>query len=119
MQLDDALVGAVGAGPQTGRLERQPLLGEVGAEAGPVGHGGVAVVAAPDQVVDESVGVMDQLLKLAADWKTSDVIIAPPSLLWLYHPYDGGADVIAPSSTARSELVAKHGAWLSSHLEWL
>jgi hypothetical protein len=62
-----------------------------------------------------SPGSMDALLTLVADGKASGVIIAPSSLLWLYHPYDGGADVIAPSSTARDRLAAQHVSWLSAH----
>jgi hypothetical protein len=43
------------------------------------------------------------------------VIIAPPDDDWLYHPYDGGADVIAASSDARDVLRTRFAAWLSSH----
>lgn len=62
-----------------------------------------------------SPGSMDELLTLVADWKTADVVIAPLSLDWLYHPYDGGADVIAASTVARDRLAAKYKAWLSPH----
>jgi hypothetical protein len=62
-----------------------------------------------------SSGSIDTLLTLVADSSTADVIVAPDSLAWLYHPYDGGADVIAPSSAARDRLAVKYQSWLSRH----
>ncbi len=38
---------------------------------------------------------------------------------WLYHPYDGGADVIARSSLERDGLAARYGSWLSDHPQGL
>ncbi|TQS31246.1 hypothetical protein FLW16_00640 [Microbispora sp. KK1-11] len=38
-----------------------------------------------------------------------------PDLRWLYHPYDGGADVIAPTRTERDALKERHRDWLSAH----
>jgi hypothetical protein len=61
------------------------------------------------------IGVLDDLLRLVADDRTADVIIAGTDLAWLYHPYDGGADVIAASAAQRDRLKAAHRTWLSSH----
>lgn len=60
-------------------------------------------------------GVLDDLLRWVADDRTADVIVASADLSWLYHPYDGGADVIASSVEERDRLKAAHRAWLSSH----
>lgn len=58
---------------------------------------------------------VDSVLRAAADWQLAWTIIGPPDLRWLYHPYDGGADIIAPSSIVRDHLKDKFAAWLSSH----
>ena len=55
---------------------------------------------------------LDTLLCLVADGVTSDVILADADLRWLYHPYDGGADVIAPTSADRDVLQDRYAAWL-------
>lgn len=60
-------------------------------------------------------GGFDSLLALAADDRTGGIIVAPLSLQWLYHPYDGVADVVAPSETARDRLAAEHEDWLPEH----
>ncbi|GAB3275117.1 DUF3885 domain-containing protein [Kineosporia babensis] len=54
------------------------------------------------------------LLLLVADDVTEGVIIAPPGVEWLYHPYDGGGDVIAPDVATRLRLQKRHAAWLPS-----
>lgn len=58
---------------------------------------------------------LNRLLLLVADDETADVIITDTELNWLYHPYDGGGDVIASSSRHRDMLRARHTQWLSSH----
>jgi hypothetical protein len=58
---------------------------------------------------------LDDVLISAADWQLAWTIVAPPDLHWLYHPYDGGADVIAPSSLERDRLKGKFARWLSKH----
>ena len=55
------------------------------------------------------------MLALVADDRTAGMIVASPSLAWLYHPYDGGGDVIAPSEAARDQLAAEHEDWLSDY----
>ncbi|MEV0581359.1 hypothetical protein [Nonomuraea sp. NPDC050310] len=58
---------------------------------------------------------LDPLLRGVADEEIIDVIIAPLDLRWLYHPYDGGADVIAPTVHDRDVLKNRHPDWLSAH----
>jgi hypothetical protein len=69
--------------------------------------------------VDVDAPELSTLLRLVADEKTWGVIIAPPDAEWLYHPYDGGGDVIAPDTVTRDRLREKHSAWLSGHAEGL
>jgi hypothetical protein len=57
----------------------------------------------------------DSFLRAAADDQLAHATIGPPDLRWLYHPYDGGADVIAESPFQRDQLRSKFAAWLSSH----
>jgi hypothetical protein len=64
-------------------------------------------------------GEFDNVLEAAADWELANVIIGPDDLRWLYHPYDGGADVIAASPDQRDQLKAEFSAWLSSHPDGL
>jgi hypothetical protein len=58
-------------------------------------------------------GVLDDLLTSVADEQICGVIIAPPDLRWLYHPYDGGADVLLPTGALRDRLEHRHREWLS------
>jgi hypothetical protein len=54
----------------------------------------------------------DALLMACADNIESKVIIGPDDLRWLYNPYDGGAHVIASSTTERDQLRARFESWL-------
>ncbi|MEU6205846.1 hypothetical protein ABZ814_19960 [Micromonospora musae] len=56
---------------------------------------------------------IDVLLRAVADDELANVILAPTDLRWLYHPYDGGADVILPTREQRDALKAQHPEWLS------
>jgi hypothetical protein len=58
---------------------------------------------------------LDALIRAVVDEQLVGMIIVPPSGAWLYHPYDGGADVIAQSPHARDALRERFGAWLSTH----
>src|SRR5690606_34077424 len=60
-------------------------------------------------------GALDGVLRLVVDDQISNVTIADPDLRWLYHPYDGGMDVILPSPTERDTLRDRHSDWLSAH----
>ena len=56
-----------------------------------------------------------RLLRLVADYATGGVIITTAEMGWLYHPYDGGADVIVASPVHRDQLRRAHADWLSAH----
>ena len=58
---------------------------------------------------------LEALLLLVADDQAWDVIITDPQLNWLYHPYDGGGDVIAPDRILRDGLRKKYARWLSDY----
>lgn len=60
-------------------------------------------------------GWLTPFLRAVADEKLSYAIIVPASVAWLYHPYDGGADVVAPTVEVRDRLASAHPDWLSSH----
>lgn len=66
-------------------------------------------------VVDSSSDELDTFLLAVADELVVEAIVGPADLAWLYHPYDGGADVIARSTEERDRLKATFGEWLSSH----
>lgn len=63
--------------------------------------------------------VLDPLLRLVADFGTADVILTTRDLCWLYHPYDGGADVIAASQSVRDELAHRYADWLPTNASGL
>lgn len=71
------------------------------------------------QLYVESLGLdspeLDPLLRAVADDELANVIMASPGLGWLYHPYDGGADVILPTHEQRDALRVEYRSWLSNH----
>jgi hypothetical protein len=62
-----------------------------------------------------STGCLDPLLRQVADDVIANVLLADVGLRWLYHPYDGGMDVILSSSGERDVLRDRHRDWLSTH----
>ncbi|WP_203751047.1 DUF3885 domain-containing protein [Cellulomonas chitinilytica] len=58
---------------------------------------------------------IERLLRLVADDIAAEVLIGDPSMRWLYHPYDGGADVYPATVELRDELRVRHRDWLSTH----
>jgi hypothetical protein len=62
-----------------------------------------------------SVGCLDPLLRHVADDVIANVLVADLRLRWLYHPYDGGMDVLLPSTAERDALRDRHRDWLSAH----
>jgi hypothetical protein len=60
-------------------------------------------------------GVIDSILALVADDKLGNSMIISIVDQWLYHPYDGGADVILKSTSDRDKLKQKYFMWLSKH----
>ncbi|MGI5186248.1 DUF3885 domain-containing protein [Dactylosporangium sp. CA-152071] len=59
-------------------------------------------------------GIVDDILRAVADDELGGVILAPADLRWLYHPYDGGADVILQTPAERDTLEERHRTWLST-----
>ena len=57
----------------------------------------------------------DAVLRAVADEREVGVIVVPPTGKWLFHPYDGGGDVIASTPEHRNELAARFSEWLSPH----
>ena len=62
-----------------------------------------------------SAGRLDPLLRQVADDVIANVLVADPGLRWLYHPYDGGMDVMLSSIVERDALRNRHHDWLSAH----
>ncbi|MEW2127429.1 hypothetical protein AB0891_27340 [Streptomyces sp. NPDC007259] len=62
---------------------------------------------------------LDPLLRSVADDVSTGVIIADMNLAQLYHPYDGGADVILADSAGRDAMRERHRGWLSKHPQGL
>ena len=54
----------------------------------------------------------DLLLKVIED-ETAGVIMTSQSVEWLFHPYDGGMDIIANSPFERNKLAEKYKNWSS------
>jgi hypothetical protein len=57
-------------------------------------------------------GCFDRLLRSVADDDTREVIVADTALRWLYHPFDGGCDVILATGRERDLLKARFSDWL-------
>ncbi len=64
-------------------------------------------------------GVLDNVLSKVADDKIGNVFIFSLTDTWLYHAYDGGADIIFPNSEARNKFQIDHVDWLSAHPRWM
>jgi hypothetical protein len=62
-----------------------------------------------------SVACLDPVLRQVADDEMANVVVMSTDLRWLYHPYDGGVDVLLPSTRERDALKARHCEWLSTH----
>jgi hypothetical protein len=66
-----------------------------------------------------TVGRLDTLLRHVADEVIANVLVADTELRWLYHPYDGGMDVLLSSAAERDALRDRHSDWLSAHPDGL
>jgi hypothetical protein len=62
-------------------------------------------------VMDYPSPELDNFLLAVADDVVGDAIIGPPDLAWLFCPYDGGVDVMAPSRGARDRLALMFSDW--------
>ncbi|WP_199841229.1 MULTISPECIES: hypothetical protein [Actinomycetes] len=60
-------------------------------------------------------GLADDLLRAVADDVAANVMIASLSFDRIHHPYDGGADVLLPTTGERDRLKRRHADWLSDH----
>ncbi|WP_234376979.1 hypothetical protein [Streptomyces sp. TP-A0356] len=58
---------------------------------------------------------IDALLRAVADEAIAEVFLTDVGLRRLYHPYDGGADVILPTPAERDRLRHRHSDWLSPY----
>ncbi|MEV0049812.1 hypothetical protein AB0H34_04850 [Saccharopolyspora shandongensis] len=62
-------------------------------------------------------GAVDDLLRSVADDVSGGGMIADSSLERIHHPYDGGSDVLLPTTAERDVLRHRYARWLSSHPE--
>ncbi|MFH8407059.1 hypothetical protein ACH4FX_20010 [Streptomyces sp. NPDC018019] len=60
-------------------------------------------------------GCIDELLRDIADDKVAGVLITDARMQHIYHPYDGGADVLLATPEERDRMRDRHADWLSSH----
>lgn len=60
-------------------------------------------------------GMIDTELRRVADDQDSGGVVTDSGAYWLFHPYDGGMDVIAPTTRDRDRLRDRHRDWLSKH----
>jgi hypothetical protein len=64
-------------------------------------------------------GVLDSVLRLVADDVVTNVMVLSPDGRWLFHPYDGGMDVILETPDARDRIRSSHADWLSPRWDGL
>lgn len=57
----------------------------------------------------------DRLFRLVADDNVRNIMIISPSKRMVFHPYDGGADVVLATTAQRDRLKKKYAEWLSDH----
>ncbi len=55
------------------------------------------------------------ILTAVAGEQLGNLVLAPHSLDWLYHPYGGGADVTCSTTLGRDALKVRRVKWLSVH----
>ena len=58
-------------------------------------------------------GVLDPVLRLVTDGVIANVMIVDPGCRWIFHPYDGGMDLILETPAALNRLSSTHAGWLS------
>ncbi len=61
----------------------------------------------------------DTVFKMVADDEVAHVMIICPAGNWVFHPYDGGADVILKDGGTRDLLKNKYRDWLSARSDGL
>lgn len=80
------------------------------AECGVYWHLHIAEVQIPSEK-------LNSVFRLVANDEVRNILVVLPKDRSVFHPYDGGADIIAPSVEAREELKNRRKAWLLSHPE--
>ncbi|MFB6564098.1 hypothetical protein ACFCYH_35320 [Streptomyces sp. NPDC056400] len=60
-------------------------------------------------------GCLDRLLRAVADDVLSGAFVTDAGLTRMHHPYDGGADVVLPTTQERDRMRERHAGWLSAH----
>ena len=60
---------------------------------------------------------LDHLFRMVANDEVGNIMIICPSKGVVFHPYDGGADIVLASTEQRDLLKEKHHEWLSVHPE--
>ena len=60
-------------------------------------------------------GLVNELLRAAADYATVGVMITSLAFDRVHHPYDGGADILLSTTDERDALKRRHADWLSDH----
>jgi hypothetical protein len=60
-------------------------------------------------------GEFNSLFRMVANDEVGNIMIICPSKGFVFHPYDGGADVVLKSEEERDRLKALYHEWLSSH----
>ncbi len=64
-------------------------------------------------------GVFDDILRLVADDQLRGVMIVSTAGRWIYHPYDGGADILMSIPSERAKIAREYEEWVSKHPEGL
>ncbi|WP_443612922.1 DUF3885 domain-containing protein [Actinospica acidithermotolerans] len=77
--------------------------------------GGSPAIVWAGAIRSDDLGALDPLLRQIADGRYGGAVTAPRDLAWLYHPYDGGGDVIAATLGQRAHLMSRFADWLSNH----
>jgi len=60
-------------------------------------------------------GQLDTLFRLVADEEISNFMVVSEALDWVFHPYDGGVDLILKNESEMEKLRSRFEDWLSSH----
>ena len=64
-------------------------------------------------VAETTIDRLDPVLRLVADDQCCGVMVLRLNLAWVFHPYDGGTDVIAATEEQRNQLRSQYANWTS------
>ena len=64
-------------------------------------------------------GSLDPILRKVANDEIGNFMVVNVNLGWVYHPYDGGADVVLKNINEMQVLKQKYKGWLSAHASGL